>query len=159
MTKQIIYIVLLIIAMFFIGFFTGRQGNNRTAPRNTVKIDTVYRTDTIRTSEVKYYPKDRIKIINNFDTITVANNDTTFNGFSFSDGVSGEKDSIKYSVIHTISVQDSIKSVWDVEITPKIKEIIKTDIREITKPLPFYKDGWFYGTVAGIVIAILSLIK
>jgi hypothetical protein len=85
-----------------------------------------------------------------------------FPEFTFKDSIQGEKDSIKYRVIHISEFRkDSVKSVFHVEIEPYIKHIIdsiyvKTTI-EINKP--YYKDIWFYAAITEGIVVVVVLVK
>jgi len=91
--------------------------------------------------------------------------DTVFinSSFSLADSIKGLKDSVEYNAVHFIEKKkDSVKSRWDISVSPLFKESIKeklvVKLQEVEVTKPFFADGWFWAAFIAIPLLFLAII-
>lgn len=127
-------------------FATPASGGHYSSDTVFTKPDTVFVPDTVFIPKLHaildtVYLEDSTKIIS-------ASADTTF-----------RKDSSKISVKYFFPPLNYFEIAADLKerIITKVKTI--TEVKEFEKPIPFYKDNWFYSSVVLFVLLVFSLIK
>lgn len=146
----ILLIILLLISNSIIQSCNQSQSSN---PLIHHSIDTVYsKPDTVLI-------RDTItinRLIAQLDTVYI---DDTTKVISASADTTFQKDSSKISVKYFFPPLNYFDIALDLKekIITKTKTI--TEVKEFEKPIPFYKDNWFYSSIVLFVLLVFSITK
>jgi|GEM_PF-4061654 len=116
-------------------------------------IDTVYsKPDTVLQIDTVYIPKLSAELDTSYladsSMIISASADTTF-----------RKDSSKISVKYFFPPLNYFEIAADIKQKIITQTITLTEVKVIEKPIPFYKDNWFYSSAVLFVLLVFSLLK
>lgn len=144
------FILFSCLALIIFFLFTNK-GNDSTLIQHS--IDTVYSTpDTVLLVDTVFIPKlhallDTVYLPDSSRIIS-ASADTTF-----------QKDSSNISVKYFFPPLNYFEIAADIsqKIITQTKTIL--EVKEFDKPIPFYKDNWFYSSVVLFVLLVFSFLK
>jgi hypothetical protein len=161
MNKEWIYLIVGIILLGAI-FFIGRLTVNKPLPLSsdtTTAIDTIVQRDTIQIFVTKTITKALVNNYNDDDILNLLDSLEVV----IEDSIKGIKDSTYFSVKHRLI---GLRSDWEIDIKPFMKNIIKTKTETITNTItnteyiskPMLLNEWFWIATLEFIIVVSSLI-
>ena len=141
--------ILLTLAIVFAGLFLWRTLQPRIEKVETISIDTVSIVDTVTIT--KYKTVEKLKAV--IDTVFI---EDEYIEVAKADTILSE-DSSRINIEYYFPPLNEFRVDFDLKekVIEKVKTI--TQIKEVTIKEPFYKDEWFYSTLAAVLLLIVSL--